>query len=72
MEIHELTWQRRRVKEATHSGVVGPTRTTAQQVPPGSKESETYAINPEQLELNLMQYANSGTIPWNIKSSSWA
>jgi len=47
MEIHELTRQRRRVQEATHSGVVGPTRTTAQEIPPGSKKSETYAINPE-------------------------
>ena len=53
MEIHELTWQRRRVEEATHSGFVGPTRTTALEFPPGSKESETYAINPEQFRSQL-------------------
>lgn len=52
MEINELT--RRRIKEQGE-GLIGDTKVTSRQIPPGSDESETTIINPalfrQQLDL---------------------
>lgn len=53
MQIHNITWGRPELKEATHQGLIGQTRTTTREFPAASSQSETRPINPAQFSHQL-------------------